>query len=582
YGYVTSCPSNLGTGMRASVHVKIPYLTADGTDKKAKEVCKPLGLSVRGTGGEHTPIGADGTVDISPSNRLFIKECEIISRLYEGIKLLMKEEKQQKESSAESRRRSSTVPTKVGGIMTARKSMTLDDLNLSDDEGSFSSKGGVIDSALEKKVDTGEIFRDSSGTSVEEDNPMAIARKRATTEQGQRRTTISSDDGTGRQSSNSVSSVGSPKPSPRGGRKMATKRGTYLDRLATTPGVSSPTSSVADRIAFMRKKEPVSPKAEVDDTQAKPRGSVAERVAAMKRRSIERDNREKLAAAAQDVEAKQEGESHPVRGSIQDRIKALQEKKDDGRENRSTSSARPSHSSASPSIAERIAKMKESTANIDATIAGGGGMRSSMASSITSTGSEAPSVMDEEPPPARKRSKEVLEIPSNIKALQNLPSDISEGTERGSSISSKGDITLGTASERDTESTRASAATVGRTSKNIGKLAGGLAGMDMKAMLGGRGPGPAGAVGMPGMMGARSAGRMSGTSGSEQPLEGGGGGDGKITHVQTSRAIMKKKRKPKSKGNSAGGKTSSQTEFEPLVSTVKGEEKKKGLFGRVK
>ena len=43
--------------MRASVHVKIPNLTADGTETKAKAVCKPLGLSVRGTGGEHTPIG---------------------------------------------------------------------------------------------------------------------------------------------------------------------------------------------------------------------------------------------------------------------------------------------------------------------------------------------------------------------------------------------------------------------------------------------------------------------------------------------------------------------------------------------
>ncbi|CAJ1955685.1 unnamed protein product [Cylindrotheca closterium] len=89
YGYVTSCPSNLGTGMRASVHIKIPKLTSDGTDKKAKEVCKPLGLSVRGTGGEHTPIGADGTVDISPSSRLFIKESEIIGKLYEGIEKLM-------------------------------------------------------------------------------------------------------------------------------------------------------------------------------------------------------------------------------------------------------------------------------------------------------------------------------------------------------------------------------------------------------------------------------------------------------------------------------------------------------------
>lgn len=89
YGYVTSCPSNLGTGMRASCHVKLPNLTSDGTDKKAKAVCKPLGLSVRGTGGEHTPIGDDGTVDISPSARLFIKESEIIGKLYQGIEKLM-------------------------------------------------------------------------------------------------------------------------------------------------------------------------------------------------------------------------------------------------------------------------------------------------------------------------------------------------------------------------------------------------------------------------------------------------------------------------------------------------------------
>ena len=92
YGYVTSCPSNLGTGMRASVHLKIPNLTAGGTEERAKAAAKPLGLSVRGTGGEHTPIGADGTVDISPSNRLFITEAEIVTKLYNGIKLLLEKE----------------------------------------------------------------------------------------------------------------------------------------------------------------------------------------------------------------------------------------------------------------------------------------------------------------------------------------------------------------------------------------------------------------------------------------------------------------------------------------------------------
>merc|ERR1712066_817541 len=92
YGVVTSCPTNLGTGMRASLHIQLPKLTSDGTDAKVKAIAKPLGLSVRGLGGEHTPIGADGTVDISPSARFCISEAQIITALYKGIKLLKQEE----------------------------------------------------------------------------------------------------------------------------------------------------------------------------------------------------------------------------------------------------------------------------------------------------------------------------------------------------------------------------------------------------------------------------------------------------------------------------------------------------------
>ena len=85
FGVVTSCPTNLGTGMRASLHIALPNLTRDGTDARAKEIARPLGLSVRGIGGEHTPIGADGTLDISPSARFCITEAEIITALYKGI-----------------------------------------------------------------------------------------------------------------------------------------------------------------------------------------------------------------------------------------------------------------------------------------------------------------------------------------------------------------------------------------------------------------------------------------------------------------------------------------------------------------
>jgi creatine kinase len=92
FGVVTSCPTNIGTGMRASVHIALPNLTKDGSDAKAKEIAKPLGLSVRGLGGEHTPIGKDGTVDISPSARFCISEAEIVTALYLGLKKLKAEE----------------------------------------------------------------------------------------------------------------------------------------------------------------------------------------------------------------------------------------------------------------------------------------------------------------------------------------------------------------------------------------------------------------------------------------------------------------------------------------------------------
>jgi len=58
----------------------------DGTDKKAKEICEPFGLQVRGTGGEHTPIGEDGTIDLSPRARFCISEAEIACALYKGVK----------------------------------------------------------------------------------------------------------------------------------------------------------------------------------------------------------------------------------------------------------------------------------------------------------------------------------------------------------------------------------------------------------------------------------------------------------------------------------------------------------------
>lgn len=100
YGYVTSCPTNLGTAMRASLHLPLPGLTKGGTDlEPARKAASALGLSVRGAAGEHSDAGQGGIVDISPSARLGITETGVMESLYEGVSALWALEKKAEDAS---------------------------------------------------------------------------------------------------------------------------------------------------------------------------------------------------------------------------------------------------------------------------------------------------------------------------------------------------------------------------------------------------------------------------------------------------------------------------------------------------
>ena len=45
-GYISTCPTNVGTGVRCSVHVKLPRLSRD---VHFESICKSLRLEIRGT-----------------------------------------------------------------------------------------------------------------------------------------------------------------------------------------------------------------------------------------------------------------------------------------------------------------------------------------------------------------------------------------------------------------------------------------------------------------------------------------------------------------------------------------------------
>jgi len=88
-GYVLTCPSNLGTGLRAGVHIKIPLLSKD---KRFSALLDEMKLQKRGTGGVDT-AAVGGTFDISNSDRLGKSEVELVQVLIDGIDTLVEMEK---------------------------------------------------------------------------------------------------------------------------------------------------------------------------------------------------------------------------------------------------------------------------------------------------------------------------------------------------------------------------------------------------------------------------------------------------------------------------------------------------------
>lgn len=88
-GFVLTCPSNLGTGLRAGVHVKLPTLSKD---ERFDDILKKLRLQKRGTGGVDT-ASTDGVFDVSNLDRLGFSEVELVQKVVDGVKLLIDMEK---------------------------------------------------------------------------------------------------------------------------------------------------------------------------------------------------------------------------------------------------------------------------------------------------------------------------------------------------------------------------------------------------------------------------------------------------------------------------------------------------------
>ncbi|XP_016398227.1 creatine kinase S-type, mitochondrial-like isoform X1 [Sinocyclocheilus rhinocerous] len=88
-GYILTCPSNLGTGLRAGVHVRLPKLSKD---PRLGKILENLQLQKRGTGGVDTAAVGD-IFDISNLDRLGKSEVELVQLVVDGVNYLIECEK---------------------------------------------------------------------------------------------------------------------------------------------------------------------------------------------------------------------------------------------------------------------------------------------------------------------------------------------------------------------------------------------------------------------------------------------------------------------------------------------------------
>ncbi|MGN1269253.1 MAG: protein arginine kinase [Clostridia bacterium] len=80
YGYLTACPTNVGTAMKASVMIHLPALTMTGNINKILNIINGFGMNIHGIYGEGTQSQGD-IYQISNNQTLGLTESDIIKNL---------------------------------------------------------------------------------------------------------------------------------------------------------------------------------------------------------------------------------------------------------------------------------------------------------------------------------------------------------------------------------------------------------------------------------------------------------------------------------------------------------------------
>ncbi|RKY32088.1 MAG: ATP--guanido phosphotransferase [Candidatus Omnitrophota bacterium] len=125
FGYLTSCPTNVGTGLRASVLAHIPAIFITSKNEMLFSALEKIGIMIRGFYGEGSEkIG--NILQFSTSETLGKSEEEIISELESVVKLIIMEERRERERIKKSRKLRERIVKEIEKIKRIDKINTED------------------------------------------------------------------------------------------------------------------------------------------------------------------------------------------------------------------------------------------------------------------------------------------------------------------------------------------------------------------------------------------------------------------------------------------------------------------------
>lgn len=157
YGFLSSCPTNVGTGLRASVMVHLPALTLTGNINKVLEVVNDFGMNIRGIYGEGTKTKGN-MYQVSNKQTLGISETEIIKSLKLITEKIIEQERLARNYLTKNSIDLEDKVYRSFGILSNAKKISSDECNKLLSDVKLGTDLGIIKELTDLKVNELEIY----------------------------------------------------------------------------------------------------------------------------------------------------------------------------------------------------------------------------------------------------------------------------------------------------------------------------------------------------------------------------------------------------------------------------------------